>query len=54
MQCSLLIYMLNSFTQAHKNGVIGLDQHEFREAMRKTMGDRLTDAEIDLLFMKVN
>lgn len=38
--------------QAHRRGKPGLDQRSFREAMRKAVGDR-TDAEVDLLFMKV-
>ena len=41
------------FEDADTDGEGGLDMDEFRTAMRRTMGDRITDHELDILFMKV-
>ena len=41
------------FEDADEDGGGGLDMEEFRTAMRKAMGDGLTDHELDLIFMKV-
>ncbi len=41
------------FEEADEDGGGGLDMDEFRIAMRKAMGDGLSDHELDLIFMKV-
>lgn len=42
------------FMAAEDNGLFGLKIDEFKHAMRKTVGHKMTDDEIALLFMKVD
>ena len=43
-----------NFEIADEDGGGGLDIEEFRNAMRKAMGQHLTDEELDTMFMKVD
>ena len=42
------------FMVAEDNGLFGLQIDEFKHAMRKTVGQKMTDDEIELLYMKVD
>ena len=42
------------FETADEDGGGGLDMEEFRNAMRTQLGTRITDAELDRIFMKVD
>lgn len=42
------------FEEADEDGEGGLDIDAFRKAMRMTMGDHVTDEDLDMMFMKVS
>ncbi len=49
-----LLRLEQIFDEADEDDGGGLDMEEFRHAMRLTMGDHVTDEELDMIFMKVD